>query len=105
MILISSSKLARISPALQQKTSARQVIFYLLLFVEAEIESSVSMHINTDPILDNKVLAANLGCSVPYYSSPYFRSGSSKTMSFTYILLFLVPLLALDFLLVRKKEE
>eukprot|EP01040_Poterioochromonas_malhamensis_P000482 gene482-515_t len=30
-----------------------------------------------DPTLEGKVLAANLGCAVPYYSSPYFRANSS----------------------------
>jgi hypothetical protein len=33
-----------------------------------------------DPILKGKVLAANLGCAVPYYNSPYFRlNAASRT--------------------------
>lgn len=34
----------------------------------------------SDPILNSQVLAANLGCSVPYYFNPYFRSSAMSSL-------------------------
>jgi hypothetical protein len=96
-IRFSSFKLVRKSLVRPLKMNALQVGNHVLFCILFDVVNCCLkfLFIYVDPQLKGKVLASNLGCAVPFYSSPYFRVAASfrtatmPSLSFLMTFLFL----------------
>jgi hypothetical protein len=96
-IRFSSFKLVKKSLVRPLKMNALQVGNHVLFCILFDVVNCCLkfLFIYVDPQLKGKVLASNLGCAVPFYSSPYFRVAASfrtaamPSLSFLMTFLFL----------------
>ena len=61
-------------------------MFFLFVYLHAYLLSLCLPHTshtitNTDPIIDNQVLAANIGCDMPFETDPYAVKSSARPSS------------------------